>query len=167
MVPRSWDDRSTLATHSYLRKDGVSIEHMVALANKVGGAHQGIRVPIRLLTQSVDTSHEFGNRGQHGTRILPGKFVTQFLVVPKSPPACVVALPVQINATPFFSLPLAANASDAYAAGMATAVAKQLDAGLQVYIEAGQGGPGWMTTDFVSRRNRGVGSDLGGLWAGF
>lgn len=35
MLPRSWDQRSTLSTHSYLRKDGVSVEHMLALANKV------------------------------------------------------------------------------------------------------------------------------------
>lgn len=43
VVPRSWDDRSTLSTHSYLRKDGVSVEHMVALANKVGApsTHEG------------------------------------------------------------------------------------------------------------------------------
>lgn len=63
---------------------------------------------------------------------------------------------MQINASPFFSLPLAANTSDAYTAGMATAVAKQLAAGLQVYIEIGQGGPGWMTTDLVSKIHSGM-----------
>lgn len=55
----------------------------------------------------------------------------------------------QINAAPFFSLPLANGTSDAYIAGLATVVAKQLAEGLEVYIEVGRGGPGWMTTDLV------------------
>lgn len=42
MAPRSWDARSTLSTHSYLRPDGVPVEHMVALANKVRHAEDGL-----------------------------------------------------------------------------------------------------------------------------
>jgi hypothetical protein len=89
MLPRSWQGRSTPSSHSYLRPDGVSVEHMVMLANQVGAA-------------------------------------------------------------PFFSMPVAANASDTYLTGMAAAVAASLAPGLQVFIEFGQGGPGWMTTELVS-----------------
>jgi hypothetical protein len=35
MRPRTLEERSTPSSHSYLRKDGVAVEHMVALANKV------------------------------------------------------------------------------------------------------------------------------------
>lgn len=41
MYPRTLEERSTPSSHSYLRKDGVSVEHMVALANKVRRARSG------------------------------------------------------------------------------------------------------------------------------
>lgn len=63
---------------------------------------------------------------------------------------CRCFLCVQINASPFFSMPLANSSTDTYIASMAQAVAKTLSADLSVYIEFGQGGPGWMSTDLVS-----------------
>jgi len=41
MRPRTLQERSTPSSHSYLRKDGVSVEHMVALANKVRRGMRG------------------------------------------------------------------------------------------------------------------------------
>jgi hypothetical protein len=56
----------------------------------------------------------------------------------------------QVNADPWFSLPVAVDDNDAYANSMARYVAANLSPERSVYIEFGQGGPGWMSTDLVS-----------------
>lgn len=49
-------------------------------------------------------------------------------------------------ASPWLSLPGAANDSDSYHLGLSRYVLDYLDPGLNVYIEFGSGGPGWMTS---------------------
>lgn len=70
----------------------------------------------------------------------------------------VLTLYLQVQATPFFSMPVANGSTDPYISNMAKVVADKLDPALKVYIEFGQGGPGWMTTALVrSIRVQGLG----------
>ena len=57
-----------------------------------------------------------------------------------------------MKADPWFSLPVAVDDSDEYANKFARYVAGNLDPSLNVYIEFGNEGPGWMSQTLVSTK---------------